>query len=86
MTENIGKKRTKLRVITAILVIDAIIILLAGRWYYYVAYADSPFDEVGIALNSMMPGPINEWGCSLLKARFEKTTIPPMGCGNGTQW
>ncbi len=33
----------------------AIILVIGGRWYAYVAYADNPFDEVGIGLNTMMP-------------------------------
>jgi hypothetical protein len=70
----------------AAMAIVAVLIVLGGRWYYYVAFAEDPFDEVGIGLNSMMPGPVNEWGCAMLKQRFEKTTIPPMGCGQGVRW
>lgn len=67
-------------------VVLAVAIVLTGRWYMYVAYADSPFDEVGIALNSRMPGPINAIGCNMLKQRFADKSIPPMGCGNGADW
>ena len=59
---------------------------IAGRWYYYVAHAENPFDEVGISLNAMVPGPLNAMGCKLLRDRFEKMAIPPMGCGNETSW
>ncbi|WP_244512894.1 MULTISPECIES: hypothetical protein [unclassified Ensifer] len=41
--------------------------VLGFRWYQYVDNRESPFDEVGIALNAAMPGPINLWGCDRLK-------------------
>ncbi|MBB3607631.1 hypothetical protein [Rhizobium sp. BK602] len=64
----------------------AIILVIGGRWYAYVAYAEDPFDEVGIGLNTMMPGPIREKGCDMLKARFENRTLPPAGCGVNGNW
>lgn len=58
--------------------------------YAYVSYvknwnnAETPFDEVGIDLNSYMPGFIQDWGCDQLKAEFGNKTLPPHGCGDAT--
>ncbi|CAM5768923.1 hypothetical protein [Bosea minatitlanensis] len=68
-----------------------VLIAVAGtvgwRWFQYVSNTVSPYDEVGIALNSRMPGPINKWGCDKLHAQFD-SALPPYGCqaGNGRQW
>ncbi|ENN89294.1 hypothetical protein RHSP_29678 [Rhizobium freirei PRF 81] len=78
------RKRSLGRALVAALI--AIVVVIAGRWYVYVAYADDPFDEVGIGLNSMMPGPIRDRGCAMLKARFEQKTLPPAGCGVNGRW
>lgn len=68
-------------------VVLAIVVLVGFRWHRYVTNTDSPYDEVGITLNSSMPGPINSWGCARLKATFAGS-LPPYGCaaGNATQW
>lgn len=62
-------------------------LFIGKRWYDYVSSASSPYDEVGIELNSRAPGPINRWGCAKLQERFARAT-PPYGCsaGNGRQW
>lgn len=58
--------------------------------YTYVSYvknwnnAETPFDEVGIDLNSYMPGFIQDWGCAQLKAEFGNKTLPPYGCSAAT--
>ncbi len=64
----------------------AVAIVTVGRWYAYVAYAGDPFDEVGIGLNLIMPGPVREIGCNKLKARFAARTLPPAGCGVDGSW
>ncbi|RFB80059.1 hypothetical protein [Methylovirgula sp. 4M-Z18] len=61
---------------------------IGWRWYRYVTNTESPYDEVGIELNSRMPGPINIWGCEKLHATFADA-LPPYGCQAGTdnkQW
>lgn len=60
-------------------VVAAFAIVLGGQWYYYVAYASSPYDEVGIAINSRMPAPLRSWGCARIAERFPRT-LPPFGC------
>ena len=55
------------------------IVLIGGRWYRYVAHGESPYDEVGIELNSRMPAPLRGWGCSRIAKRFPGT-IAPYGC------
>lgn len=61
--------------------------VLGFRWYQYVDNKESPFDEVGIALNVAMPGPINHWGCDRLKLTFGNG-LPPHGCAtvDGAKW
>ncbi|MBX4906462.1 MULTISPECIES: hypothetical protein [Rhizobium] len=65
----------------------AFVVVIGFRWYRYVSNTESPYDEVGITLNSAMPSPINAWGCAKLKETFSGV-LPPYGCGadNGTQW
>ena len=77
------------RFLTIVLV--ACLILAAGvgyRWYAYVSNTQSPFEEVGIELNSRMPGPIRDWGCARLKQTFGSKTLPPYGCStpDGRSW
>jgi hypothetical protein len=47
----------------------------------------SPYNEVGIDLNSAMPAPIRKWGCDKLHATFPKAQ-PPNGCqaDDGKSW
>lgn len=52
---------------------------LGYKWWAYVTNTKSPYDEIGIELNSRAPAPFNEWGCAQLKLRFERM-IPPYGC------
>jgi hypothetical protein len=76
---------------TAVTLALAVVIALVGtvgwRWYSYVTTAESPYDEVGIALTSWMPEPVRKWGCSRLHERFTGA-LPPLGCGDATgkQW
>lgn len=53
---------------------------LGYRWHAYVTNTDSPYDEVGIELNSRAPGFLNGWGCAQLKATFGERVVPPYGC------
>jgi hypothetical protein len=39
----------------------------------------TPYDEVGIGLNSYMPQPLRGWGCQQLRKEFGKM-LPPYGC------
>ncbi|MER5170368.1 hypothetical protein [Thioclava sp. GXIMD2076] len=57
----------------------AAIVMAGGRWYMYVTNSDTPYDEVGIALNRVMPAPVAAWGCAKLHVTFGKT-LPPVGC------
>lgn len=68
----------------AVIMVIAAIVLFGQRWYSYVTNTTDPFDEVGIELNSRMPGPLNEWGCSKLKATFAIKSLPPNGCQDAT--
>lgn len=68
-------------------VIVAMIVMFGGRWYMYIAQAQSPYDEVGIALNGYAPKPLRVWGCHKLHARFPGQ-LPPYGCAgpDGRGW
>lgn len=65
-----------------------ICLLFGGQWYLYVTNTESSYDEVGIAINSRMPGPLRKWGCDRLQATF-LNALPPYGCQNpadATRW
>ncbi len=61
--------------------------MFGGRWYMYVAHGESPYDEVGIALNGYVPAPLRRWGCQEMQARFAGQ-LPPHGCAtpDGAGW
>lgn len=82
------KKSPALKALLVVLIGVAAITLFVGkRWYDYVSKAKSPYEEIGIELNSRAPGPLNRWGCAQLQERFAKS-VPPYGCaaGDGRQW
>jgi hypothetical protein len=64
----------------------AVAIVVVGRWYLYIAYTDDPFDEVGVGLNMMMPEPVRQIGCTRMKERFGRGSLPPAGCGENGIW
>ncbi len=74
-------------VLVALVATVAVTLFVGKRWYDYVSKSQSPYEEVGIALNSRAPGPLNRWGYAKLQERFAKS-VPPYGCatGNGRQW
>lgn len=65
-----------------LIVVIALSVVVGFRWYRYISNADSPYDEVGIALNSRMPTPVRKWGCDRLHATFGNV-LPPYGCQSG---
>ncbi|WP_435169803.1 hypothetical protein [Falsirhodobacter sp. 1013] len=70
-----------------IVVLIAATAVFGFRWYSYVSNTDSPYDEVGIEINSRLPARLNQWGCDKLHATFGNV-VPPYGCaaGDGTTW
>lgn len=78
-----------MRILRTFLIVVIISVGFVGfQWYKYVTNTDSPYDEVGIELNSRMPGPINKWGCDKLHETFGNV-LPPYGCqggSDGRQW
>ncbi|HVZ03779.1 hypothetical protein [Hyphomicrobium sp.] len=72
---------------TILIIIIAGVIFFGQRWYRYVNNKTSPYDEVGIELNSAMPAPVRKWGCDKLHANFPKS-LPPYGCQaeDGKSW
>ncbi|PZN98669.1 MAG: hypothetical protein DCF30_13660 [Hyphomicrobiales bacterium] len=72
---------------TAVLAVVAItagvVITFGYRWYDYLSNAPSPYDEVGIAINSRLPDGLRSWGCGKLKERFPRS-LPPYGCSDAS--
>lgn len=70
-----------------IVVLIAATTVLGFRWYSYVSNTESPYDEVGIEINTRLPAALNRWGCDKLHATFGNV-VPPYGCGaaDGTTW
>ncbi|OWJ64745.1 hypothetical protein [Inquilinus limosus] len=68
-------------------VVVAVVVVFGFTWYRYVTNTASPYDEVGIELNSRMPVPLRDWGCAQLKAHFAGA-LPPYGCqsADGKAW
>jgi hypothetical protein len=83
MTRQPNPKRAAL---IRVAILASIILLIGGKWYSYVAFAESPYDEFGAGLNAIMPGPINRLGCNMLQRRFGNLPIPPKGCGVDGRW
>ena len=77
----------KLIVRAVLMVVIVGVFVLGGRWYLYVNNTETPYDEVGIELNSRMPEPIRQWGCAKLEATFAGA-LPPYGCqaADGQAW
>ncbi len=60
-------------------IVVAIVVTFGWKWYAYVTNTESPYDEVGIEVNSRLPGPLNKWGCDRLHETFPGA-VPPYGC------
>ncbi|MCL2714399.1 MAG: hypothetical protein FWD68_07420 [Alphaproteobacteria bacterium] len=81
-------KRTVVKVILAVLLLAVLFMgRMVHRWYDYVTAARSPYDEVGIDLNTRMPFFMRKWGCYQLQKRFGDS-LPPHGCtrDDGRDW
>jgi hypothetical protein len=74
-------------VVTFFATILLIVVAACGYWVWYVTSADSAFNTPGMEINSIMPEPLNKWGCDQLKQRFGNGG-PPEGCvaGDYTNW
>lgn len=76
------------RLLRLVLLMAVVIAAVLGfYWYSYVTNTESPYQEIGIELNSRMPDPIRKWGCDKLRSNFGGA-IPPYGCatGDGRTW
>lgn len=70
-------------IVTAVLVgVLSLVGILGWKWYSYVTAGASPYDEIGIEVNTRLPGPLREWGCARIKERFPRS-VPPYGCEPG---
>ncbi|WP_100220936.1 hypothetical protein [Agrobacterium albertimagni] len=64
----------------ALIFIIGLSVVVGGRWYVYVSNTSSPYDEVGIEINSRLPHVLRKWGCDRLEQSFPNS-VPPYGCG-----
>ncbi|GGD85918.1 hypothetical protein GCM10011390_00580 [Aureimonas endophytica] len=61
-------------------------IFLGFKWHAYVTRGPSPYDELGIELNGLVPQSLGDWGCARLAERFAQA-VPPQGCaGPDGRW
>lgn len=79
-----------MRLLRLVLIIVIAVAVTGGyRWYRYIGNTDSPYDEVGIGINSRLPQPLRKWGCDKLHATFGNV-LPPYGCqaegSEGRSW
>lgn len=72
-------KRAMRGVIAFVAIIALFAVGIMGYWLYYVTSASDAFDQIGIEINNIMPGPLNMWGCTQLEARFGDSRAP-YGC------
>lgn len=77
---------TKRAALIRVAILASIMLLIGGKWYTYVAHADSPYDDFGASINAIMPAPINRIGCGMLAKRFGNIPIPPKGCNVDGRW
>lgn len=63
------------------------IVLSLGYWAWYVTTSPTQFDQIGMEINNILPGPLNEWGCGELQKRFGNDRAPH-GCtaSDYTSW
>ena len=51
------------------------------KWHRWATAGETPYDEIGIEVNSYMPGPLRDWACGRIAQRFPGS-IPPYGCAS----
>ncbi len=57
-----------------------LVVAVGGYWAYYVFAAASPYDQIGVAINSHLPEQARAYGCGELKKRHAESPAPPEGC------
>ena len=67
-----------------IAIVMTIFVFVGSQWYTYIKNTKSPYDEIGIELNSRMPYPVRKWGCDQLKKTFPRH-LPPYGCAASSE-
>ena len=71
-----------------LIAVIAMVAVVGFRWYRYAVNTESPYDEVGIELNTRMPDLVSKWACDRLHATFGDV-LPHHGCqdtANSRQW
>ncbi|MGA1829633.1 hypothetical protein [Rhizobium wenxiniae] len=64
---------------TLLVGIVLVVVAALGYWAWYVTTSPTQFDQIGMEINNVMPGPLNEWGCGQLQKRFGDDRAP-RGC------
>ncbi len=57
-----------------------IVVVVGGYWAYYVFASGSPYDQIGVAINSRLPADARAYGCAELKKRHASANPAPQGC------
>lgn len=72
---------------TLLVGIVLVVVAALGYWAWYVTTSPTQFDQIGMEINNVMPGPLNEWGCDQLQKRFGNDRAPH-GCSASdyTSW
>ena len=79
----IERRRSRAGLVTLLLIVPVVLgAVFLGNWTWYVTRGSTPYDEVGIELNSRMPEEMRRWGCARIAERFPRT-LPPHGCSRG---
>ena len=78
---NTGKKFSLPKfIITFVLALAAILaVMIYQFWYQFAVNGDSPYDEMFIEINGMMPQSARNWACGQIADRFPGT-LPPYTC------
>ena len=84
MTASRQRPSPRRSLVLLVLGIPLVVIASAGAafgwpWYKWATAGESPYDEVGIDVNNMMPSPLHNWACARIAQRFPHT-LPPSGC------
>ena len=76
-----GKKFSLLKfVITFVLALAVILAAMIYQfWYQFAVNGNSPYDEIFIEINGVMPQPARSWACGKIAERFPGS-LPPYTC------
>ena len=72
-------RRTLILLVAVPLTLFLAVVAIEGNAWYAYATTGEPYEELGIDLNSRVPGPLRRWACARIAQRHPNT-LPPSGC------